>query len=170
MKCDLLLHCCKTKFLEKQVKQIMTMSATFTNVLVTLETQYSSCENHLSIRTEIQNLDMLPNNHKDASICELLADLEPSVGRVTPGYYSSEELRFWPVAKVPRDVWDECWATAGRKAKGLTYEVLSVFLLELPLENKSDQHLNPYPPWGWQLWQPWPWLPRTSTLWTRADS
>ena len=37
VKCDLLLQCCKTKYLEKQVKQIVTKSATFADVLVALE-------------------------------------------------------------------------------------------------------------------------------------
>ena len=40
VKCDLLLHCCKTKYLGKQVKQIVTKSATFADVLVALERQY----------------------------------------------------------------------------------------------------------------------------------
>ena len=40
VKCDLLLQCCKTKYLEKQVKQIVTKSATFADVLVALERQY----------------------------------------------------------------------------------------------------------------------------------
>ena len=39
VKCDLLMQCCKTKYLEKQVKQIVTKSATFTDVLVALESQ-----------------------------------------------------------------------------------------------------------------------------------
>ena len=34
VKCDLLLQCCKPEYLEKQVKQIVTKSATFANVLV----------------------------------------------------------------------------------------------------------------------------------------
>ena len=34
VKCDLLLQCCKTKYLEKQVKQIVTESATLAEVLV----------------------------------------------------------------------------------------------------------------------------------------
>ena len=37
VKCDLLLQCCKTKYPEKQVKQIVTKSATFADVLVALE-------------------------------------------------------------------------------------------------------------------------------------
>ena len=39
VKCDLLLQCCKTKYLEKQVRQIVTNSATFADVLVELERQ-----------------------------------------------------------------------------------------------------------------------------------
>ena len=43
-RCDLLLQCCKTKYLEKQVKQIVTKSATFAEVLGALERQYPSYE------------------------------------------------------------------------------------------------------------------------------
>ena len=39
VKCDLLLQCCKTKYLEKQVKQIVMKSATYADVLVALERQ-----------------------------------------------------------------------------------------------------------------------------------
>ena len=100
-KCDLLLQCCKTKYLEKQVKQIVTRSATFPEVLVALERQYPSYETDLSIGMEIQNLGMLPNNPKAARITELLADLDHWVGRLTPGSYGSDELLFWLVAKIP---------------------------------------------------------------------
>ena len=40
VKCHLLLQCCKTKYLEKQVKQFVTKLATFADVLVVLERQY----------------------------------------------------------------------------------------------------------------------------------
>ena len=53
VKCDLLLQCCKTKYLAKQVKQIVTKSATFANVLVALERQYLTYETNPSIRAEI---------------------------------------------------------------------------------------------------------------------
>ena len=52
------------------------------------------------------------------------------------------------MAKIQRDVWDECRATAQRKARTLTYEELSVLLLELALEKESEQHLNAYRPGG----------------------
>ena len=60
VKCDLLLQCCTTKYLEKQVKHIVTKSATFADVLVALERQYRTYETDLSIGAEIQNLAMLP--------------------------------------------------------------------------------------------------------------
>ena len=53
VKWDLRLRGCKTKYLEKQVKQIMTKSDTFDEVLVALEWQYPLYETDLSIRTEI---------------------------------------------------------------------------------------------------------------------
>ena len=148
VKCDLLLQCCKTKYLEKQVRQILTNSATFAHVLVALGRQYPTYETDLSIRAEIQNLPVLPNNPKPGRGSELLADLDHWAGRLTPGSYSSDDLLFWLVAKLPRELWDECRSTVERKARSLRYEDLCVLLLELALEKESDQHLNNYRPGG----------------------
>ena len=148
VKCDLLLQCCKTKYLEKQVRQIVTNSATFADVLAALERQYPTYETDLSIRAEIQNLPVLPNNPKPGRVSELLADLDHWAGRLTPGSYSSDDLLFWLVAKLPRELWDECRSTAERKARSLRYEDLCVLLLELALEKESDQHLNNWRPGG----------------------
>ena len=76
VKCDLLLQCCKTKYMEKQVKPMVTKCATFAEVLVALERPYPTYETDLSIRAEIQNLAVLPNNPKPGRISELLADLD----------------------------------------------------------------------------------------------
>ena len=148
VKCDLLLQCCKTKYLEKQVTQIVTNSATFADVLVALERQYPTYETDLSIRAEIQNLPVLPNNPKPGRVSELLADLDHWAGRLTPGSYSSDNLLIWLVAKLPRELWDECRSTAERKARSPRYEDLCVLLLQLALEKESDQHLNNYRPGG----------------------
>ena len=48
---------------------------------------------------------------------ELLADVDHLGARLTPESYGSDDLLFWLVAKIPQDVWDECWATAVRKAR-----------------------------------------------------
>ena len=106
VKCDLLLQCCKTKYLEGHVKQIVTKSATFSDVLVALERQYFSYRTYLSIWTEFQNLAMLPKNPKAARISELLADLDHWVGRLTTRSYGSDELLFCLAAKIPGDMWD----------------------------------------------------------------
>ena len=60
VKCDLLLQCCKTKYLEKQVKQIVTKSATFAEVLVALERQYPTYETDLSIRPRSRTCPFCP--------------------------------------------------------------------------------------------------------------
>ena len=148
VKCDLLLQCCKTKYLEKQVRQTVTNSATFADVLVALERQYPTYQTDLSIRAEIQNPPVLPNNPKPCRVSELLADLDHWAGRLTPVSYSSDDLLFWLVAKLPRELWDECCSTAERKARSLRYEDLCVLLLELALEKDSDQHLSNYCPGG----------------------
>ena len=94
VKCDLLLQCCKTKYLKKQVKQIVTQSATFADVLVALERQYPPYETDLSIRAEIQNLAVLPNNPRPARVSELLADLDHWAGRLTPSSYSGNDMLY----------------------------------------------------------------------------
>ena len=144
VKYGVLLQCCKTKYLEKQVKQMVTKSATFANVLVALKRQYPTYETDFSIRAEIQNQAVLPNNPKPARTSQLLADLDHWVGRLTHGSYGSDELLFWLVAKLPRELWDECRSTAEGKARALNYEDLSVLLLELAPEKESDQHVNAY--------------------------
>ncbi len=95
VKCDLLLQCCKNKYIEKQVKQVVTMSKTFADVLVRLERLYPTYETDLSIRSEIANLATLPANPEASQITELLGDFEHWVGRLTPGSYGSDELLFW---------------------------------------------------------------------------
>ena len=84
VKCDLLLQCYKTKYLEKQVRQIVTNSATFADVLVALERQYPTYETDLSIRAEIRKLPVLPNNPKPGRVSELLAGLDHWAERLWP--------------------------------------------------------------------------------------
>ena len=126
----------------------MTKSATFADVLVALERQYPTYETDLSIRAEIQILAVLPNHPKPGRVSELLADLDHLAGPLTPGSYSSDDLLFWLVAKLPRELWDECRSMAERMARALNQEDLCVLLLELALEKESDKHLNAYRPGG----------------------
>ena len=148
MKCDLPPQCCRTKYLEKQVKQIVTKSTTFADMLVALERQYTSYETNLSIRAEIQNLAVLPNNPKPARISELLADLEHWVGQLTrvPMSAMSCSSGCWPSSG------ENCGMNAGQGQSAapypLTYKHLPVLALELALERQSAQHLNAYRPGG----------------------
>ena len=80
---------------------------------------------------------MLPDNPKPGRVSELLADLDHLAGRLTPGSYSSDDLLFWLVAKLPGELWDECRSTAERKARSLRYEDLCVLLLELTLGRRA---------------------------------
>ena len=59
---------------------MVTKSATLADVLVALERQYPTYETDLSIRAEIQNLPMLPNNPKPGRVSELLANLDDWAG------------------------------------------------------------------------------------------
>ena len=50
------------------------------------------------------------------------------------------------MAKIPRHVWEECRAIAERQARTLIHKDFSVLLLELALEEESDQQVNAYWP------------------------
>ena len=63
-----------------------------------------SYETDLSITTQIRNLGMLATNLRVARISELLADMDHWVGRLTPRPYGSDELLFWLVSKISREV------------------------------------------------------------------
>ena len=162
VKCDLLPQCCKTSYLEKQVRQIVTNSATFADVLVDLERQYPTYETDLSIRAEIQNLPVLPNNPKPGRVSELLADLDHWAGRLTPGSYSSYDLLFWLVAKLPRELWDECRSTAERKARSLQRGSMRANPGAGAGEGERPA-LEQLPPWRRRLWKPWQRVPRIQT-------
>ena len=143
VKCHLLLQCCKTKYGEKQVKQIVTKSATFADVLVALERQYVTYDTDLSIRAEIQNLAVLPNNPKPPGISKLLADLDHWVGRLTPGSYGSNKMLFWLVAKLPRELWGECRSTAECKARAPIASICQYYFWSWHWKRKATSTCTP---------------------------
>ena len=59
-KCSLLKRSCKKKFLQKQVKQIVKTCSTWVEVLERLEKTFPVYETDLSVRTQIEELPMLP--------------------------------------------------------------------------------------------------------------
>ena len=148
VRCDLLMSCCRTKFLTKEVGQIIHRARSFAEVLIELECQYPSYETDLSLREEILNINALPENPKASRMSELPGVLDHYVGRLTPGSYGADELLFWLTGKLREAVWKECRATPESKARTLTYEDLSVLILELALEREADAHIDAYRPGG----------------------
>ena len=59
-KCSLLRRSCKKNVLQKQVKQIVRTCSTSAEVLQRLEKTFPAYEANLSVRTQIQELPMLP--------------------------------------------------------------------------------------------------------------
>ena len=59
-KCSLSKRSCKNKFLQNQVKQIVKICSTWAKVLRRLEKTFPVYETDLSVRTQIEELPMLP--------------------------------------------------------------------------------------------------------------
>ena len=75
-KCSLLKRSCKKKFLQKQVKQIVKTCSTWAEVLQRLEKTFPVYETDLSVRTQIEELPMLPECPSAARVSEYLCDLK----------------------------------------------------------------------------------------------
>ena len=69
-KCSLLKRSCKRKFLQKQVKQIVKTCSTWADVLQRLEKTLPVHETDLSVRTQIEELPMLPEFPSAARVSE----------------------------------------------------------------------------------------------------
>ena len=75
-KYSLLKRSCKRKNLEKQVKQIVKTYSTWAPVLQRLEKAFAVYETDLSVRTQIEELPMLPEFPSAARVSEYVCDLE----------------------------------------------------------------------------------------------
>ena len=69
-KCSLLKRSCKKKFLQKQVKQIVNTCSTWVEVLQRLDKTFPVYETDLSVRTQIEELPMLPEFPSAARVSE----------------------------------------------------------------------------------------------------
>ena len=74
-KCSLLIRSCKKKLLQNQVKQIVKPWSTWAEVLQRLEKTFPDYETDLSVRTEIEELPMLPEVPSAARVSEYVCDL-----------------------------------------------------------------------------------------------
>ena len=74
-RCSLLKRSCKKKFLQNQLKQIVKTCSTWAEVLQRLEKTFPVYETDLSVRTQIEELPMLPELPSAARISEYVCDL-----------------------------------------------------------------------------------------------
>ena len=141
-KCSLLKRSWKKKFLQKQVKQIVKTCSTWTEVLQRLEKTFPVYETDLSVRTQIEELPMLPEFPSAARVSEYVCDLEYLFSRMNVGSYGANEPHLWLMSKIPSRTWDDCRATSERKSRTHSYNDLVDLLIELALERENDSHME----------------------------
>ena len=141
-KCSLLKRSCKKKFLQKQVKQIVKTCSTWAEVFQTLEKPFPVYETDLSVRTQIEELPMLPEFPSAARVSEYVCDLEYLFSRMNVGSYGATEPHLWLMSKIPSRAWDDCRATSEMKSRTHSYDDLVDLLIELALERENDSHMD----------------------------
>ena len=112
-KCSLLKRSC-IFFLQKQVKPIVKTCSTWAEVLQELEKTFPVYETDLSVRTQIEELRMLPEFPSAARVSEYVCDLEYLFSRMNVGSYGATEPHLWLMSKIPQRTWDDCRATSER--------------------------------------------------------
>ena len=100
-KCSVLKRSCKRKFLQKQVKQIVKICSTLAEVLQRLEKTFPVYETDLSVRTQIEELPMLPEFPSAARVSECVCDLEYLFSWMNVGSYGATEPHQWLMSKNP---------------------------------------------------------------------
>ena len=143
-KCSLLKRSCKKKFLQKQVKQIVKTCSTWVEVLQRLEKTFPVYETDLSVRTQIEELPMLPEFPSAARVSEYVCDLEYLFSRMNVGSYGATQPHLWLMSKIFQRPWDDCRATSERKSRTHLYDELVDLLIELALERENDSHMEKF--------------------------
>ena len=143
-KCSLLKRSCKEKFLQKQVKQIVETCSTWVEVLQRSEKTFPVYETDLSVRTQIEELPMLPEFLPAAQVSEYVCDLEYLFSRMNVGSYGGTEPHLWRMSKIPQRTWDDCRATSERKSRTHSYDELVDLLIELALERENDSQMEKF--------------------------
>ena len=143
-KCSLLKHSCKKKFLQKQMKQIVNTCSTWAEVLRRLEKTFPVYETDLSVRTQIEELPMLPEFPSAARISEYVCDFEYLFSRMNVGSYGATEPHLWLMSKIPQRTWDDCRSLSERKRRTHSYDELVDLLIELALERENDSHIKKF--------------------------
>ena len=113
-KCSLLKRSCKKKFLQGQVKQVVKKFSTWAEVLQRLEKTFPVYETDLSVRTQIEELPMLPEFPSAARVSEYVCDLEYLFSRMNVGSYGATEPLLWLMSNIP----NVCGMTAALPLRG----------------------------------------------------
>ena len=143
-KCSLLKRSCKKKFLQKQVKQSMKTCCTWAEDLQRLEKTFPVYETDLSVRTQIEELPMLPEFPSAARVSEYVCDLEYLFSRMNMGSYGATQPHLWLMSKIPTRTWDDFPTTSERKSRTQMYDDLVDLLMELALEREIDSHMEKF--------------------------
>ena len=143
-KCSLLKRSCKKKFLQKQVKHIVKTCSTWAEVLQRLEKTLPVYETDLSVRTQIEQLPMLPEFPSAARVSEYVCDLQYVFSRMNVGSYGATETHLWLMSKIPTRTWDDCPTTSERKSRTHMYDDLVDLLIDLALERENDSHMEKF--------------------------
>ena len=143
-KCSLLKRSCKGKFSQKQVKQILKTCSTWAEVLQRLEKTFPVYETDLSVRTQMEELPMLPEAPSAARVSEYVCNLEYLFSRMNVGSYGATEPHSWLMSKIPQRTWDDCRAISERKSRTHSYDELVDLLIELALGGENDSIMEKF--------------------------
>ena len=143
-KCSLLKRSCKRIFLQKQVQQIVKICSTWAEVLQGLKKTFPVYETDLSVRTQIEELPMLPEFPSAARVSEYVCDLEYQFSLTNVGFYGATEPHLWLKSEIPTRKWDDCCATSERKSRTHSYDDLVDLLIELALERENDSIMEKF--------------------------
>ena len=143
-KCSLLKRSCQRKFLQKQVKQIVKTFSTWAEVLQRLEKTFPVYETDLSVRTQIEELPMLPEFPSAPRVSEYMCDLVYLFSRMKVGSYGATEPHLWLMKKIAQRTWDDCRFTSERNSRTHLYDELVDLLIQLALERGNDSHMEKF--------------------------
>ena len=142
-KCSLLKDSCKTKFLQKQVKQVVKTCSTWAEVLQRLEETFPVYPTDLSVGTQIEELPMLPE-FLPLCVSQSMCNLEYLFSGMNVGSYAPTEPHLWLVGKVLPRTSDDFRSTSERKRRTHMYNDLVYLLIELALERENDSHMETF--------------------------
>ena len=141
-KCSLLKCSCKTKFLQKQVKQIVKICSTWADVLQRLEKTFPVYETDLSVRTQIKELPLLPEFPSAARISEYVCNLVYLFSRMKVGSYGPTKPWLWRVGEIPHLTWEDCRSSSKTKQRTHTSDDPVDLLIQLALKRGNDSHMG----------------------------